>query len=314
MKKWFLILLLATLLLSGCGRQQNAQVAICLRQCADSAAAEKLDTMRTALTAAGYTVAAADAEEDQARQTRQIQDLIDEGYDLLIVEPVMMEMAQSIADMAREAKVPVIFIGYEPEQTVLDSWERLCYIGSREAEAGAVQPQVLRTLPDGGDLNGDGILTYAVIAGPEDDLDAVLRTDACTGALENGQCLETVRTDWSKDAAQSACAKLLSAYGKDMEAVFCNSDTLALGAMTAIYEGGRVVNETIYLVGLGGDFQTRLLVRSGDLTGTVYLPPAVQAGMVVEAAAGLLSGKAIEDYHGTYIPLTKENVEEYITE
>ncbi len=312
MKKRLLILLLAMLLLTGCGRQKNVQAAICLRQCADSAAAENLDAMRTALTAAGYTVAAADAEEDQARQLRQIRDLLEEGYGLLVVEPVMMEQAQTIADMAREAKVPVIFIGYAPEQTVLESWEKSCYIGCREAEAGGVQPQVLQGLPDGGDLNGDGVLAYAVIAGPEDDMDALARTDACVRAVENGLCLETVCTDWSREAAQSACAKLLSAYGKDMEAVFCNSDTLALGAADAITEGGRVVNETIYLVGLDGDFQTRLLIRSGDLTGTVYLPAAEQARKVAEAAAALLSGQGTENYYGTYIPLTRDNVEDYI--
>lgn len=311
MKKWLSILLLSALLLCGCGQKQNARVAICLRSSADSVAAENLEAMRSAFTAAGYTVAAADAEADQARQTRQIQDLLEEGYDLLIVEPVMLELAAEIGDMAQKAKVPVIFIGYQPE---LENWENLCYIGSREADAGAAQPQVLQGLSDGGDLNGDGTVTYAVIAGPEDDMDAIARTEACMGGLEKGQNLETVHTDWSKDAAENACAKLLRDYGKDMEVVFCNSDTLAMGAMAAIQEGGRVVNDTIYLVGLGGDFQARLLLRSGDLTGTVYLPAKTQAEKILDAAVKLLNREAPENYFGTYIPLTKENVEAYITE
>ena len=74
MKKWLSLLLLAALLLTGCGQKRNARVAICLRSCADTVAAERLEAMRTAFTEAGFAVAAADAEEDQSRQTRQIQD------------------------------------------------------------------------------------------------------------------------------------------------------------------------------------------------------------------------------------------------
>lgn len=309
MKKWLSLLLLAALLLSGCGQKRNARVAICLRSCADTVAAERLEAVRTVFTEAGFAVAAADAEEDQSRQTRQIQDLIDENYDLLVVEPVMQEQAEEIAAMAQKARVPVIFIGYEPE---LESWEKACYVGTREDAAGAAQPQVLQSLPDKGDLNGDGVVTYAIIAGPEDDMDAIAHTEACRKALESGSCLETVHTDWSKDAAANACKKLLADYGKDMEVIFCNSDTLAMGAMAAVREGGRVVNETVYLVGLGGDFQARLLLRSGDLTGTVYLPAEELAQKILGAAETLLSGDPAQSSYGAYIPMTRDNVEDYI--
>lgn len=309
MKRWVLLLLLLSVLLTGCGKQQDTiQAAICLRQCADSLTAEKLDAMRTALVDAGYAVAAADAEEDQARQTQQISDLIEEGYDLLVVEPVMMEMAGSIAQMGVDAEVPVIFVGFQPE----DTEQVLCYVGSRLEQCGAMQAQILQQLPDGGDLNGDGTVTYAVIAGPEEDLDARILTDACTEALA-GTCLEICYTDWSKEAAFNRCVKLLSSYGKDLEVVLCNSDTLAMGAMDAIAEGGRTTGKDIYLAGAGGDFQSRLRIRSGDLSGTVYLPADTLAAMVAETAVKLLKNEPVErQQYAEYVLLTKETVEDYI--
>lgn len=313
MKKWFVLLLLLSVLLTGCGREQETiQAAICLRQCTDSLAAEKLDSMRTGLMAAGFEVAAADAETDQARQTRQIEALLDEGYDLLIVEPVMMEMAESIAQMGMDAQVPVIFVGYEPEQAVLDSWDKLCYVGSLPEQAGTVQAQILQQLPDGGDLNGDGIVTYAVIAGPEEDLDAQILTKSCTDTI-TGDCLEVCYSDWSREVAFNRCGKLLSDYGKDLEVVLCNSDTLAMGAMDAITEGGRTVDKDIYLAGIGGEVQSRLLIRSGDLSGTVYLPSEELAEKVTQAAAQLFNQESVEkQQYIDYVLLTRENVEEYI--
>lgn len=310
-KRLFILLLLPVLLLSGCGQRRSPRVAVCLRECADSGAVEKLGVLRAALTEAGYEVAALDGEEDQSRQTGQVEELLNEGYDLLVLEPVMNELAPQLADMAQKNNVPVIFIGNQP---ALEDWEDLCYIGGREEEPGAVQPRVLDALSDGGDLNGDGVVTYAVIAGAEDDVDAATRTQTLTENMA-GQCLAVQYTDWSREQAETACGQLLSTYGKDLEVVFCNSDELAMGAAKAIAEGGREVNRTIYLVGLGGDFQARMLLRSGDLTGTVYLPLEDWSGMILQAARQLLDRNPVESLqYGTYIPLTGDNVEDYITE
>lgn len=313
MKRLFALLLVLSVVFAGCGKQQKTvQAAICLRQCTDNLTAEKLDTICSYLTDAGYEVATADAEADQSRQTRQIRELLEEGYDLLVVEPVMMELASTIAQMGMEAEVPVIFIGYEPETAVLDSWEKLCYVGSLPEQAGAVQAQILQHLPQGGDLNGDGTVTYAVLAGPEDDLDAQILTNACTQALA-GDCFGVCYTDWSRESALNRCAKLLSDYGKDLEVILCNSDTLAMGAMDAITEGGRTANKDIYLAGMGGTVQSRLLIRSGDLSGTVYLPAEALAAQITHAAVQLLQNEPIEkQQYINYVLLTEENVEDYI--
>ena len=309
MKRWLALLMLLAVLFTGCGRKQNEiRAAICLRQCTDSLAAEQLDVLRTHLENAGYTVAVADGQADQSRQTGQIEALLEEGYDLLVVEPVMLELAGSIAQMGMEADVPIIFLGYEPEAAVLDSWEKLCYVGNRPEQAGSVQAQLLQQ----GDLNGDGIVTYAVIAGPEEDLDARIITSSVTDTA-TGECLEVCSTDWSKESACNRCGKLLSDYGKDLEVILCHSDTLAMGAKEAITDGGRTVGKDIYLAGVGGDVQSRLLIRSGDLSGTVYLPAEELAAKVTQAAGKLLRNEATEkQLYIDYVLLTKDNVENYI--
>lgn len=295
-----LLLIYCLLLFTGCQRTQK--VGICAR-----ADAQYTVSLTQALTDAGYRVEAVQAGLDQAVQTRQVQTLL-ETCDLLILEPVMMEEAAALATMAQKADVPVIFTGHRPDRTLLDSWDGFCYIGVAEETAGNVQGQLCGRFPNGCDLNGDGLLSYCVVAGAEGHLDTLTRTQGVMDTLA-GNCLEVVCTDWSRDSAAQACGRLLARWGKDMEAVVCNSDILAMGAMDALAHGGRTVNADVYLFGLGGERQALLLVRSGKLSGTVRGDYAGLTQALVTAAQALLQGREVEKQ--TCVPygcITADNV------
>lgn len=302
-RKILLLCLLCLLILSGCSRK--TQIGLCLAQ-PDS----QFAWLEDALKKAGYQVAAQNAGLDQAVQNRQANELLAEECDLLIVEPVMADEAASLAQFGEAANVPILFTGKAPAEAALD-WKKTAYIGLPKETAVAVQGQLAAALP-GGDLNGDGVITYAVIAGPETDVDAIALTENCQNTLE-GQCLAVSHGEWDRAAGETACGKLLSTWGKDLEVVLCNSDELALGALDAIREGGRTVGADIFLVGLGGGQQAKLLVRSGDFSGTVSPDTGVYQELVLSTVKKLLSGGSVEkQQYGTFIPITAENVEDYL--
>ena len=298
------ILLLLALFLAGCGSDAPT-VGICLKQ-------DRGQSLETQLINAGYQVTAVHALEDQSNQTRQVETMIREEVDLIIIEPVMMELAEPFAELAKQAGVPMIFLGHQPPQRVLNAWEQAFYIGTREEQPGTCQGQILEKLPRGGDLNGDGTVSYVVIAGPEDHLDAKAYTENCI-ATAQGNCLDIRWGDWTRESGRIGCGRLLATYGEDIEVVFCNSDILAQGALEAIEDYERSVGKDIYLVGLGGDRQSRLLVRSGDFSGTVYLDEAALTDRIAETAQQLLTGKRPERLqYGEYILVTSENVEDFL--
>lgn len=299
----FLILLLALLLLTGCGGK--SRIGICAAQ-----EDEYAKYMKTALQEAGYEVTVTNANADQAVQLQQMKELFALEVDLLLVEPVMQSEAASIAQLGEQSNVPVLFAGYAPDAAAL-TWKRTAYVGLPEETAGGVQGELVSKLP-GADLNGDGKIAYVVIAGPEEDMDAIARTQSCMDALQ-GSCLAVSYGNWERTAGEAACGKLLSAWGKDIEVVLCNSDALALGALDAIREGGRSVGQDIFLVGFGGDQQSRLLVRSGDFSGTVCPDWDNQKTIILETVKQLISGRNIQkQQYGTYIPITADNVEDYL--
>lgn len=310
-------ILFVILLLAGCGGPQ--EVGICVRDKDDPAAGQLRQSLEQALIQAGYAVKVSDAGNDQSKQDQQIRELIEDKVDLLIVEPVMITTADQTVQQAKNANVPLVFINHAPERTVLDSWDKVCYVGYDAAQSGALQGQMCLELPQQGDLNGDGILSYVMIAGPEDHLDAQLRTQTCEAALADGglayTALATEYGAWTRVDAQRRCAQLLAKFGKDIEVIFCNSDVLALGAMDAIKDGGRTVGKNIYLLGIDGDKQAMLLVKSADMTGTVSLDIPGQTACVISAVTALLSGSGVEKVqYVQQMAVSQENVEAYLTE
>lgn len=311
MKRLFWLLPVLLLLLTGCDTRQ--QVGVCFRDCDDPVTRQYRQELEQTLTDAGYAVTVVDAGKDQSKQDRLVAELIEDKTDILILEPVMTSALEGVVQQAQDANVPVVFVNREPDSTLLESSDKLCYVGYDTAQPGVFQGQLVDGISNKGDLNGDGVLTYAVIAGPEDHLDAQLRSDGCKQTLENGECLACEYGDWSREDGQRRCAALLAKFGKDIEVVFCNSDELALGAMDAIADGGRTVGENIYLYGIGGERQALFLIRSGDLTGTVSLDIPGQVENVLSVVRKLLTGGTPEKVnYANHVGITHDNVEDYI--
>ena len=285
--RMILLLLAAVLLLmlSACKEtDEPPKIGLCLRQGVETDAGHQ--ALQEQLTNGGYQLFITDAKNDQSKQDGQIRELIGKKCDLLIVEPVQTAVAGEIVAQAKEAAVPVLFINREPAQSVLEVWEKVCYVGSDAAQPGLLQGEIILDLPDKGDINGDGIVTYIVIGGPADNLDAQLHAETCCKALTD-QGIEVVRLDagsgdWTQTGGKRVCEYALSQYGKDIEVVFCNNDAMALGAWTAIQDGGRTVGRDIYLVGIGGEKIALDMVQSGGMTGTVT---ADLQGLAVQISA-----------------------------
>lgn len=270
------------------------KVAICLRK--DKANAPYAKILKEKLEKNGYRVEMVDAANDQSRQNAQVAEFIDDGYDFLIVEPVMVGATQDITEQAKHAKTPMIFINYEPEAEVLDAYDKLSYVGCQDKNHGYLQGQLAAGMQ--GDINGDGVVSCLVIAGPEDNAIAQAQAEGCVEALmDTGIAAEKLAVrwgDWSKEAGRRLCAEALAQYGKDIEVIFCGNDAMALGALEAIWGGGWSVGEDFLLIGFGGDAGALQAIEMGNMTGTMAQDMEAQAQKVLDIMVLLLDGKTVE--------------------
>jgi methyl-galactoside transport system substrate-binding protein len=262
-----------------------------------------------------------DGKNDQAEQTNQIQNFITEGVDVLIINLVQASAAEQIADQCASANIPAVFINREPEDTEKDRWASegisATYVGADARQSGTFQGEIVTELDNKGDINGDGVVSYVMVQGDPENVDAQYRTEFSVKAITDSGLevkeLDIQRGDWDQAKGQEIVANALTANGDAVEVVFCNNDAMALGALQAIEASGRVVGEDIYLLGVDALTEVLENVIDGTITGTVFNDHIGQSHAAAEAAASFAAGETLDTLIGVdYIKVTKDNAQEIL--
>ena len=262
-----------------------------------------------------------DGKGDQAEQTNQIQNFITQKYDVLILNLVQASSAPEITDMCKEAGIPVVYINREPDVAEEERWAsekiQATYVGCDARQSGTYQGEEILETSNKGDINGDGKVSYIMIQGDPENVDAQYRTEFSVKALTDAgvevEELLKQRGDWDQAKAQQIAQDALSQYGDKIEVIFCNNDAMALGALQAIEAAGRKVNEDVYLVGVDALTEAVQNVLDGKQTGTVFNDHFTQAKMAADLAVKYLSGEAVEPVNMVdYIKVTKDNAQQIL--
>ena len=262
-----------------------------------------------------------DGKGDQAEQTNQIQNFITQKYDVLILNLVQASSAPEITDMCKEAGIPVVFINREPDAAEEERWEseglNATYVGCDARQSGTYQGEEILETANKGDINGDGKVSYIMIQGDPENVDAQYRTEFSVKALTDAgmevEELSKQRGDWDQAKAQQIAQDALNQYGDKIEVIFCNNDAMALGALQAIEAAGRKVNEDIYLVGVDALTEAVQNVIDGKQTGTVFNNHFAQAQAASDIAVKFLSGEKVDAVNMVnYEKVTKDNAQEIL--
>ena len=279
---------------------------------------------------AGITYTNNDCKNDQATQNDLISTAVTNGCNLLVVNLVnsgSAEAAQKVVELAGD--VPVVFFnraveGEGQEGTVLGAYENVCFIGTDAPEAGHLQGQMIgEYLPenyDTVDLNGDGVISYAMFKGQEgnaeaeyrtqfgvEDADAVL-TEAGKPALEYFDANNTAKYQvdqsgaWSTQAALDYMSTNLSQFneanGNMIELVICNNDGMAEGVIKALNSAGYNNADggtTIPVFGVDATDSAKTLIADGKMTGTVKQDAEGMASAICSVVTSLGQGTAMAD-------------------
>ena len=266
----------------------------------------------------GYAVTIVDGKNDQNTQTEQINTFLQQGVDVLVINPVQTTSAQTIVDTIKPSETPIVFINREPDKSVLDSYaDKCCYVGADARQSGTYQGELILETETQGDINGDGKITYIMCKGDPENIDAQYRTEysikALTDAGKEVECLYEYLDNWDQTTAQQDVANALAQYGEKIEVVFCNNDAMALGALQSIQQAGRTVGKDVYLVGVDALSEAVQNVVDGNMTGTVLNDDVGQATAAAAATKLYVEGSKVEQYYWVdYVKVTKENAAQYI--
>lgn len=247
-----------------------------------------------------YDVTIVDGKGDMAEQTNQVDTFLAQGVDVLIINLVQSSSAATITDKAKAAGVPVVYINREPSADDMKAWDKICYVGADARQSGTYQGEIIANLPDKGDQNGDGVVSYVMIMGDPENVDAQYRTEFSIKALTDAgikvEELFKQRGDWAQEKGQELAANALAQFGDKIDVIFCNNDGMALGAYQAIVAAGRTVGKDIYLVGVDALAECVQMVKDGTMTGTVLNDHIGQSHTAVDAAVKYIMGETVDTY------------------
>ena len=257
--------------------------------------------------ASGYgniTIISTDANGDAAKFQSDIEDLIAQGIDGIIVSGAWLEQAPAALDALNKAGVPTVLV------------DRLFTQGSSEAYTSYIGPDNFTIGVQDGKYIADRLKGKGVVVelrgGPADNSIGLNRSKGCNSILSTYAGITVVVAPdfggWSADGGIKLMENLLAANPK-IDAVFCENDSMCLGAQTAIADAGRT--DEMFLVGVDGENAALEAIMGGTNYAATGLNNSDQIGRAAFHRLMAILAGATPTEKETYLPsplITKDNV------
>jgi ribose transport system substrate-binding protein len=247
-------------------------------------------------------VISTDAGGDAAKLTSDVEDLLAQGVDGLIISAGPLESAPAALDAADRAGVPVVMVDRKLTGGPYTSW-----IGPDNEAIGRQDGEYIADR-----LEGEGKL-LVISGGPADNTIGLARTNGMLSVVEQTS-IEVVRApqfgEWSEDGGLAVTEDMLAAHD-DIDAIFCENDSMCLGAQKAVQDAGRT--DDIFLVGVDGQKEALQAILEGTNYEATGLNDSDQIGREgFHRLMAILAGADSEK--DTVLPsplITRENAEKY---
>jgi len=298
MKKLIAILLavITVLGLAACRNINDTEVSILW---ADEGVVKIPNSLINAMERAMYTEGIAyshyGANGDQTAQTKQAEEVLNNGCCVLLVNLVDASAAQTIVDLAKAKNVPVIFFDCEVDTSVLNSYDKSALVKTDVNSVTEVQSkQISDYLTEekkalfGGkvtyknfetvDRNDDGKISYMIVS--DTDISAVVANINKALAEKGLAALEAVSTVTSAEA-KAAIEELSVTEPKDgkkdsvallgsVELIITDSDATALEVLSALqvkeFNNTKLTTHYIPLYTVGNETDARAFANTSNMS------------------------------------------------
>ncbi len=231
--------------------------------------------------------------------TSDVEDLIAKKVDGVVLSAAWIEAAPAALEALQKARIPVVMVDRKLKGSEYTSW-----IGPDNYAIGQGIGDLLVK-----QLGGKG--KVAVIrGGPADNSIGLDRTNGMKSKVEGSGIQLVVYPDWgswSTDGGKKAMEDLL-AKNPDLNAVFCENDSMCLGAKSAIGDAGK--KDQIIVTGVDGQKEALKEILDNTNYAATGLNNSDQIGRAgFHRLMGILAGGAPEK--DTVLPspiINRENV------
>ncbi|MEK4023741.1 ribose ABC transporter substrate-binding protein RbsB [Sporosarcina sp. FSL W7-1283] len=238
----------------------------------------------------GAKIIVVDAQDDASKQASDVEDLIQQGVDLLIINPTDSEAVVSAVESANNSNIPVITV-------------------DRSAEGGEVVSHIASDNKAGGVLAGEYLLELLGENAKVAELEGIAGSSA---ARDRGEGFNEA-VDGKVDIVAKQTANFNRAEGltvmenilqanPEITGVFAHNDEMALGALEAIQSAGK----DIVVIGFDATDDAVKSVKDGKLAATIAQKPEEIGKKAMEAAIAALNGEDVDADIPVDLELIKE--------
>ena len=235
---------------------------------------------------AGAEIETQVANGDDATQSKQCENFLTKGVDVLIVAPHNGVAAAAIVEMAKRQNVPVISY----DRLIMNS-EPSLYVSHQVKKMGEMQGRyALEHAPTG---------NYVLIGGAPTDNNAHLLREGQMSVLKpavDSRAIKIVSDQFARDWLASEARRLtddaLTQTGNNIQAIVASNDGTAGGAIASLSAAG--LTGQVLVTGQDAALDAIQRIVQGEQTMTIYKPIAPLAKSAVDAAMKLARGEAID--------------------
>ena len=228
--------------------------------------------------ALGLNVKIVDAQNDPAKQANDINDLIESGVSVLIINPVDSAAVSTQVEAANAKNIPVITV-------------------DRSADSGKVVAHIASDNVKGGEMAANLIVEKVGANAKVAELEG---NPGASATRERGQGFHNVAdtklnvvakqsADFDRTKGLNTASNMLQA-NPDVQAIFAQNDEMALGAIQAAKSAGK----NIFIVGFDGTEDAQTAVQNGTLAATIAQQPDLMGKIAIDTAKDVMDGKTVD--------------------
>ena len=218
-------------------------------------------------------------ESDEIGQQTMTDNLVNQGYNALMLSPISDSNLTSSVDNAKTKKIPTINVN----DGLISAADY--FVGPDAYQNGELAAEwVSKQLGDKGEV--------AIVVGMAKAFAARERTAGFKGWIkDNNSGLKVVaeqNADWDRQKAKELASTWIQ-QNPDLKAIFCNNDDMALGVVEAVEEA----KADILVVGVDGMGEAYDSIREGKLDATVDSFGYYMSQVATEVTLRVLAGQDI---------------------
>jgi len=236
--------------------------------------------------AAGYEVIVQSAENDAQNQISQAENVITQGVDAIVIQPVDFHVAAGIAEMAAKANIPLASY----DDLILGAAQQ-GYIGRDPKDGGAeAAKEVIAKVPKGNFvlIGGDAGQTGSTLM--QEGYHTVLDPLVAKGDVKI--VMDQFTPAWKTEPAQANAENALTANDNKVDAFLVSYDGMSLGVLQAIDAAG-IPPGKILVTGQDMELSAAQAIVEGRQFGSLWPAPDEMAVAGANAAVAMAQCKDI---------------------